>query len=139
MDQALAVPYSGKSWDQECMSLILAAFLYMRPFGGVLQAVGPNKQIRTQQSIASGAGKLLRYDCFCGPQESLGVIGAPLRVRGACPGAFRDVLGGSQGHALGSQGRPRGSQGRARGIHGIPDGSRDFPGIHGIFLIEMIL
>ena len=34
---------------------------------GVLQAMGPNKQVQAHQLRASAGGNLLRYDRFCGP------------------------------------------------------------------------
>ena len=46
---------------------ILAAFLSRNQPGRVFYAMGPDEQLRTQQSRASGAVYLLRYDCFCGP------------------------------------------------------------------------
>ena len=110
MDRALAVPYSRKSWERGVKVFFVGCLFLDKRSGGVLQAMGPNKQVRTQQSRASGAVYLRRYDRFCGPWESLGVLGASLV--------------GSQGRPSGSQGRPRGSQGRAQGVPGKPQGPR---------------
>ena len=44
---------------------IWAPFLQRKRPGRVLHAMGPNKQVITQQSRASGAVYLSRYDFFC--------------------------------------------------------------------------
>ena len=57
--------YPGAWW----YFLILATFSYVdKRSGGVLAAVGRTKQVRTQQSRASGAGNLSRYCRFFGMQ-----------------------------------------------------------------------
>ena len=59
--------------------------------------MGPHGQLRTQQSRASGAVYLLRYDGFCGPWESLGVLGASLGGPRGVPGGPRRVPGSPRG------------------------------------------
>ena len=99
--------------------------------------MGPDKQVQTQQSRASGAGNLMRYDNFCGPLEFLGVIGASLVVPRGVPRGSQGRPRGSQGRALGSQGHPWWSQGCDHGIPGIPGGSRYVPGIPGILVVGL--
>ena len=87
--------------------------------------MGPNKQVRTQQSRASGAVCLWSYGRFCGPRGGLVVPSGPQ---------------GSQGSPRGSHGRARGSpglQGRAQGIPAIPGGSGDVLGVPGMLFIKM--
>ena len=51
-------------WGPWGLVLILAAFLKTKPSRGVLVAMRFNKQFRTQQSKASGAGNIVRYGHF---------------------------------------------------------------------------
>ena len=99
---------------------MLAAFWKTKRSGRVLRAMGPNKQVRTQQSRASGAVDFLRYDRFCGPWRSPG-------VPGASSGSLRGVPGGPRG----VPGGPRCVPGGARGVPGDPgdpSGLRGRPG-----------
>ena len=51
---------------QEAFVFIWVAFLLTNRSKGVLGAMGRSKQVRTQQSTASGTGHLLRYGVFVG-------------------------------------------------------------------------
>ena len=129
MDRALAVPSSGKSRDQVVVFSFGGLFIDKRVCA-VLQAMGPTMQARTQQSRAFGAGHLSRYDGFCGPWESLEVLGVSLGFPGACSAVA--------GASLGVPGASSGVPGRAQGIPGIPGGSTDVLGSPGILFIKMI-
>ena len=97
-------------------------------------AMGPNEQVQTQPSRASGAVELWPFLWSMeGPE-------GPRDIPEGSQGRARGSQGrppGVPGACLGYQGRPRGVQGGAQGIPGIPGDSRDVPGIPKIFFIKM--
>ena len=63
--QMLRTPTRAISRHQGGAFLILSVFFMKRPWGD-LQAMGPNRQVRTQQVRPSGDAKMLRYGSCCG-------------------------------------------------------------------------
>ena len=127
-----------KSWTRGVPFLILAVFLWIKRPGRVVHATGPDGKLRTQQSRASGAVYLLKYERFCDPyvsirgpwrcpgvpEESLGCLRDIPGVPGACPGvpgACPGVPGASPGVSGACSGDPRGP----RGLRGRPRHPRD--------------
>ena len=103
-------------------------FVIDKTASGVLQAMGLNKQVGTQQSrlLALSICRDIAVDMLHGGPGVLRARGSQGRARG------------SEGRAQESQGQPQGSQGRAQGIPGMPGGSGDVQGIPGILFINMI-
>ena len=90
--------------------------------------MGPNEQVRTQQSRASGAVHSSRYDVFCDPYEVPGGLrasqGRPRGVSGRSRGGPRNVPGSPRGVPGVPTGVPRGSW-DPRGLRGRPRHPRD--------------
>ena len=86
MDRALTTLLWEIPGGRSFSFFLFAAFLLTKQSGGVLQAMGLNEWVGTQQSRASGAGNLRGYDRFCGPWRSPEVLGG-----------VRDIRGGGQG------------------------------------------
>ena len=122
----LRAPTGAVSWHQGVPFLILAAFLYRNRPDRVLDAIGPNEQIRTQRSTASGAVYI-----FVEMRPFLWSISGPTAVPGGPRGSQgrpQGVSGTSPGVPWGVPGPPRGVPRGPRGVPGIPGAS---PGVSG--------
>ena len=101
--QSLRTPTRRYPGTGGYLFLILAAFLWTKRSGRVLRAMGRSKQVRTQQSRASGAVNLSRYGRFCCPGGSPGVPGRSPKGPWVSPrGAWE--ASGARGRSVRSQG-----------------------------------